>query len=74
MKNANARHAYEDGIIEEILYGSQCLVAPHAPHVEVLVEVAPVAVHGVHGHFRHLGLLQAVGELFGLGLWFVGGL
>ena len=47
VEDAHARHAYEDGIVDEILHGGQSLVATHTAHVYVLMEVGTTVVDGL---------------------------
>ena len=53
MEDADTCHAYQYGIIDEILYGRQGLVASHAANVKVLLEVRLVAVYGLPCSLAH---------------------
>ena len=53
MEDADTCHAYQYGIIDEILYGRQGLVASHAANVQVLFEVRLVAVYGLPCSLAH---------------------
>ena len=49
MKNSNSWHSYQDGIINEILNGIQCLIATHTSYIQILVEVGLVGIYRLAG-------------------------
>ena len=53
VQDSHARHAYEDGIVDEIGDGVDGLVASHTAHVEVLSEVQFAVVYHLAGVLRY---------------------
>ena len=60
MQDAYTLHAHEDGIVDKVLYGVESLVAAHAAHIQVLVEVLAVVVYGLLGEVRDVVATQAL--------------
>ena len=68
VQDSHARHAYEDGIVDEIGDGVDSLIASHAAHVEVLTEVQLAVVYHLAGVLRYhpVRACDIVVALFGL--------
>ena len=54
MKDAHAAHAYQDGIVDEMHHSVNSLVASHATHVQVLMEVLLSVFHRRACYLRSL--------------------
>ena len=63
MKNANTRHTYQYGIVEEMHHGVQSLVTTHASDIYVLMEILLPVFYRRACHLR--GLNSQVGMLIG---------
>ena len=59
MKDADALHTHEHGIIDEIAYCLKRLVTTHATHVKVGMERLTMIVDGALRHLRHVVSLQS---------------
>ena len=49
MENSNSWHSYQDGIVNEILNGIQCLIATHTSHIQILMEIGLVGIYRLAG-------------------------
>ena len=54
VKDANPRHAHQNGVVDEVHHSVHCLVASHAAYVDVLVEVLLAVFHRGTCHLRGL--------------------
>ena len=54
VEDAHPRHAHQDGVVDEVHHGIYGLVAAHASHVDVLVEVLFAVFHRGACHLRCL--------------------
>ena len=49
MENSNSWHTYQDGIVNEILNGIQCLIATHTSYIQILMEIGLVGINCLAG-------------------------
>ena len=49
MKNTDAWHTYQDGVIDKILYCIQCFITTHASYIQILMEVGLVGINSFSG-------------------------
>ena len=66
MKNSNSWHSYQDGIVNEILNGIQCLIATHTSYIQILVEVGLVGIYRLAGLLADTIRSQVLLALLGL--------
>ncbi len=73
MKDSDSWHSYQDGIINEILYGIQCLIATHTSYIQILVEVGLVGIYRLAGlladTIRSQVFLAFLGLIYVFGWW-----
>ena len=66
VKDSNSWHTYQDGIVNEILNGIQCLIATHTSYIQILMEIGLVGINRLAGLLADTIRSQVFLALFGL--------